>query len=144
MRTDGWPDSPTVARANDVGSGRRSAPTSRAAASSAVNRSNGSRSGASACAPLLIVAEEPTHHRAAEATEDGAFLRARSTRARRCGDDPIGEPRERHRLEQDPTRSGERGEEQALTAEERGLDPRHHLDVVLDLLLHRDDAAGVD
>ena len=51
--------------------------------------------------------------------------------------------RERQRLEPHLARAAQRREEQALAAEQRGLDAAHHLDVVVHARLHRHDAAGV-
>src|SRR4051812_43071488 len=129
MRTDGWPPSPTVPSANAVGSGRRSTPTSRASASSAVNRSNGSRRGASGGASL-IATEDAAEQRATEPTEHAAFLDARAAGTRRRRDDAVGETRERHRLEDHAAGPRESGEEEPFAAEERRLDAGHHLDVV--------------
>src|SRR4051812_40232995 len=114
MRTDGWPSSPTVPSANAVGSGRRSGPTSRAAASSVVKWSNGSRTGAGAGASLLIPTEDAAEQRATEPAEHTSFLHARAPRARRGSDNAVGESREGHRLQQYAARSGERREEQPL------------------------------
>src|SRR6185369_10525909 len=144
MRTDGCPSAPTVARANAVGSGSRSGPTSVATASSSTNRSNGSRSSTPIAGTLLIATEHTAEDRAAEPTEHASFLLARAARTRRRGNDPVGEPREGHRLKDHPSGPRERGEEQSFPAEQRRLHPGHELDVVLDACLHRDDAAGVD
>ena len=51
---------------------------------------------------------------------------------------------ERHALHDDPARTGERGQEQAFPAEDRGSDAAGELDVVIDALVEGDDAAGVD
>src|SRR6478609_3676080 len=143
MRTEGCPSSPTVARANAVGSGRRSGPTLVATASSSTKRSNGSRSATKVVESLLIAPEDAAEKGAAEPTEHAAFLLATAARARRGGDDPVGEPREGHRLQDHLSRARERGEEEPLSAEQRRLHPRDELDVVLDALLHRHDAARI-
>ena len=58
--------------------------------------------------------------------------------------DPVREAGEGQGLQDDATGAGQLHEEQAFTAEQRRLDARHHLDVVVDRIFHRHDAAGVD
>src|SRR6476659_2188217 len=99
MRTEGCPSGPTVPRANAVGSGRRSGPTAVATPSSSTKRSNGSRSSTPIAGTLLIAAEDTAETRATEPTEDAPFLLTAAAGARRGGDDPVGEPREGHRLQ---------------------------------------------
>ncbi len=66
------------------------------------------------------------HQRGRRAPPSGRRPRrvAGRPRARHGGEHALGEPAERQRLQPDPARAGQRGEEQALAAEERGLDPR--------------------
>ena len=81
----------------------------------------------------------------AEAAEDRPFVAPAG--AGDAGDglgDAIGQAAERQRLQPHVAGPGERGEEQALAAEERRLHPADELDVVVDRRLHRDQAAGVD
>src|SRR5687767_7577964 len=137
MRAEGWPSRPTVASANAVGSGRRSIPTRRASSRSAAKRAIGSEVGSSydgATRALAVV----TIEQAAQRAEHTAFLTAAAAGARRRSKDPVGQARERQRLEYDTPRTGELDEEQSLTAEQRRLDARHHLNVVVDALLHSD------
>src|SRR5688500_17745694 len=128
MRADGCPSRPTVARANAVGSGRHSAPTRRAASSSAAKRTIGSGVGSSndgATPALATVAVE----QAAERAEHAALFAPPAAGARCRSDDAVGEPGEWQRLEHDAARSGQLDEEQPFATEQRRLDPRHHLDV---------------
>src|SRR3569833_3236228 len=62
---------------------------------------------------------------------------------RRRGENAVGETGERHRLQQYATRPLQSGEEEPFAAEQGRLDARHHLNVVVDTRVHRDDAAGV-
>ena len=64
--------------------------------------------------------------------------------ARHGGDDAVGQPAERKRLQPDPAGAAQRGEEQSFAAEQRRLDLADVLNVVVDRRLKRDDAAGVD
>ena len=63
---------------------------------------------------------------------------ATSAGLRRGRVDAAGEPAERQGLDEHAPRSGQRGEEEALAAEERGLDPADELDVVADALVEGD------
>src|SRR5436190_10752760 len=60
------------------------------------------------------------------------------------GGDAVREAAERERLQHDVSRSGEHGVEQTFAAEERVAESADELDVVVDRLRHRHDAAGVD
>src|SRR5262249_11191476 len=93
----------------------------------------------------LAVVDHRADHSAehARGSEIEALVAA-PTVVRRGGEDAIGETRERHRLQNDATGSAQRRKEQTLTAKQRCLDSRHHLDVIIDLLLHRDETSGVD
>jgi hypothetical protein len=57
--------------------------------------------------------------------------------------DPIGQPRERQRLNPDAARSGHRREEEPFPAEERGPDAADKLDVVLHRRVERRQASRV-
>src|SRR5690242_15076190 len=89
-------------------------------------------------------------HRADHAAEDSAsepaksFLTTHATGTRRGGENAIRKSRKRHRLQQYASRPAKSREKQPLATEERCLDTRNHLDVVVDLLLHRHEASGVD
>ena len=80
----------------------------------------------------------------AESAKDAAFFTHPATGARRCRDDPISETRERQGLKNDASGAGELNEEQPFPTEQRCLDARHALNVVVDRRLQRDETAGVD
>src|ERR1044071_10267155 len=60
------------------------------------------------------------------------------------GGDAVREAAERERLQHDVSRYGEHGVEQSLAAEECVAESADELDVVVDSVGHRHDAAGVD
>jgi len=76
--------------------------------------------------------------------EDRPFPFSATTGLRGRLVDAVRQPAERQRLQPDPSRAGEVGEEQALTTEERRLDAAHELDVVANTGLQRYEAPGVD
>src|SRR5215831_9453838 len=94
--------------------------------------------------PLPVVdqrADDSADH--ASGSEVEALVAATAV-VRRGGENAIGKARERHRLQDHPARATQRREEEAFSTEERRLDSGHHLNVVIDLLLHRDQTSGVD
>src|SRR5687768_17219033 len=60
------------------------------------------------------------HHELAQVSQDRAFALAVARAARDRGKHPLREAAERQRLQPDPPRTGQRGVEQALAAEEGG------------------------
>src|SRR5579863_3648699 len=50
---------------------------------------------------------------------------------------------QRHTLDDDVPRTGQHGQKHSLSAEQRGLDAAHELDVVIDCIVEGHDAAGI-
>src|SRR5690606_27389978 len=90
--------------------------------------------------------EQPSGARAhPEATDHRTFTgTAAEPRCNGRREDAPGEPRERARLQPPAAGAGERGAEQAVAAEQRGLEPADPLDVVRDARLERHEAAGIE
>src|SRR5687767_78645 len=87
----------------------------------------------------VVAVEHP-----AETAKQGSFLASAAGDTRHGRDDAVGETAQGKRLEPHAARSAQRGEEQTLTAKQRGLDLADELDLVVDRRLERHDTAGID
>src|SRR5690606_8793300 len=71
-------------------------------------------------------------HHPPQAAQNRAFAGALAAGARGAGDDAVGQPAERQRLQPHRARSAQRGEEQALAAKQRRLHAADELNVIVD------------
>src|SRR5688572_581074 len=96
------------------------------------------RSGANRLSTVDEIAET------SDAIQNRSFLRPEPASFRRGLVDAVRHAAERQRLQPDLARTGQAGEEDPFTAEERRLHLADELDVVVDAWLQRHQTAGVD